>query len=76
MLCTKVLWQQRWRQCRCDDGPEERMVGGKVGGTGRGVRAASLLRTGPNTFKQTPESSSDYAIGVSYFVMKMCQFII
>ena len=23
-----------------------------------------------------PESSSDYAIGVSYFVMKMCQFII
>ena len=33
MLCTKVLWQQRWRQCRRGDGAAERMVGGKVGGT-------------------------------------------
>jgi len=31
MLCTKVLWQQRWRQYRCGDGVAERMVGGKVG---------------------------------------------
>jgi len=53
MSCTKVLWQQRWRQCRCGDGAAERMVGGKVGGVGRGARAASLLLTGRNTFEQT-----------------------
>ena len=53
MLCTKVLWQQRWRQCRCGDGAAERMVGGKVGDAGRGARAASLLLTGLNTFEQT-----------------------
>ena len=29
------------------------MVGGKVGGVGRGARAASLLLTGRNTFEQT-----------------------
>ena len=53
MLCTKVLWQQRWRQCRCGDGVAERTVGGKVGGAGRGACAASLLLTGCNTFEQT-----------------------
>jgi len=53
MLCTKVLWQQRWRQCRFGDGVVEHMVGGEVGGMGRGAGAASLLLTGRNTFKQT-----------------------
>ena len=53
MLCTKVLWQQRWRQCRCGDGAAERMVGGKVRGAGRGAHATSLLLTGHNTFEQT-----------------------
>ena len=53
MLCTKMLWQQRWRQCRCGDGVAERMVGGKGGGVGRGAYAASLLLTGRNTFEQT-----------------------
>ena len=53
ILCSKVLWQQRWRQCRCSDGAAEHMVGGKVGGMGRGAHAASLLRTGRNTFEQT-----------------------
>ena len=28
------------------------MVGGKVGGAGRGARATSLLLTGRNTFEQ------------------------
>ena len=53
MLCTKVLWQQRWRQCRCGVGAAERMVGGKVRGMGRGARATSLLLSGRNTFEQT-----------------------
>ena len=53
MLCTKMLRQQRWRQCRCGDGVAERMVGGKGGGAGRGAYAASLLLTGRNTFEQT-----------------------
>ena len=50
MFCTKVLQQQRWRQCSCFlfffffFGSWQ--VGGKVGragGAGRGARAASLL---------------------------------
>lgn len=44
-FCTKVLQQQRWRQCRCGDGVAlERMVGGKVWRAWcRGACAASLL---------------------------------
>ena len=52
-LYSKVLWQQRWRQCRCGDGAAEHVVGGKVGGMGRGAHAASLLWAGRNTFGQT-----------------------
>ena len=76
MLCTKMLWQQRWRQCRCGDGVAERMVGGKGGGTGRGVHMRHLCCWPVVTpLSRQPESSTVHAIGVCHFVIKMCQFI-
>ena len=53
------------------------MVGGKIGGPGRGASATSLLLTGRNTFEQTAwdSSSTVHVIGISHFFIKMYQFI-
>ena len=75
MLCTKVSWQQRWRQCRCGDGAAEHMVGGKVEAWA-GVHMRHLCCWPVVTpLSRQPESSTVHAIGVSHFFIKMCQFI-